>query len=71
VTCSPEQQKARLRARSTLTEEQIEARIRSQMPMEEKVKFGDFVIDNSGSIERTREQVRHVYQQLKICSGGL
>ena len=65
VICSPEQQKARLRKRSTLTEEQIEARIRSQMPMEEKVKFADFVIDNSGSVERTREQVEQVYQQLR------
>jgi dephospho-CoA kinase len=65
VTCSPEQQKTRLRTRSTLTEEQIEARIRSQMPMEEKVKFADFVIDNSGSVEQTREQVQDVYRQLR------
>jgi dephospho-CoA kinase len=65
VTCSPEIQRQRLRSRSTLSEEQIESRIRAQMPMEEKVKFADFVIDNSGSINETREQVRNVYSQLR------
>jgi dephospho-CoA kinase len=64
VICSPEIQKQRLRARSTLSEEQIDARIRSQMPMEEKVKFADFVVDNSGSIEATREQVERTYRAL-------
>src|ERR1041385_3701469 len=33
VTCTPEVQKSRLRARSGLTEDQIEARIGSQMPL--------------------------------------
>src|SRR5262249_52043075 len=36
VTCSPEIQRQRLRARSTLTEAEIESRIGAQMPMEEK-----------------------------------
>jgi dephospho-CoA kinase len=65
VTCRPEIQKQRLRARSTLSEEQIEARIRSQMPMEEKAKYADFVIDSSGPIAETREQVRAIYRQLR------
>jgi dephospho-CoA kinase len=68
VTCSSEIQKQRLRDRSTLTEEQIEARIQSQMPMEEKVKYADFVIDNSGSIDLTRLQVQQVYRQLRAAS---
>jgi len=66
VMCSPEIQRQRLRARSTLSEEEIESRIRSQMPMEEKVKYADFVIDNSGTIEQTREQVGLVYGQLRV-----
>jgi dephospho-CoA kinase len=65
VKCRPEIQRQRLRARSTLTEEEIESRIRSQMPMEEKVKYADFVIDNSGTVESTREQVGLVYGQLR------
>jgi dephospho-CoA kinase len=66
VTCSFEIQKDRLRARSTLSEDQIEARIRSQMPMEEKVKYADFVIDNSGSLANTRQQVEQVYERLCV-----
>ncbi len=67
VTCTPEVQKERLRKRTTLSESEIEARIRSQMPLEEKVKYADYVIDNSGSLAGTREQVRQVYEQLRAA----
>jgi len=50
VTCAPEIQRLRLLARSGLTEDEIEARIRSQMPIDEKVKYAHFAVDNSGSI---------------------
>src|SRR5262249_34296343 len=43
VACSAEEQRRRLRERSGLTEEQINSRIASQMPMQEKVKYADFV----------------------------
>jgi dephospho-CoA kinase len=65
VTCSPEVQRERLRERSNLTAEQIESRIASQMPMEDKVKFADFVIDNSGDPGATRQQVEAVYRKLR------
>ena len=65
VTCNAEIQKQRLRARSSLSDEQIEARIRSQMPLEEKVKYADFVIDNSGGFSRTRTQVEEVNAKLR------
>ncbi len=65
VTCTPEVQKQRLRARSGLSEEQIDARIRSQMPLEEKVKYADFVIDNSGTVSATRSQVVQVNSKLR------
>ena len=65
VTCSPEAQRERLRARSRLTTEQIEARIASQMPMEDKVRVADFVVDNSGEIEDTTRQVENVFHKLR------
>lgn len=65
VTCSPEVQKKRLMRRSGLKEDEIDARIRSQMPMSEKVKYADFVIDNSGDLPDTRGQVADVYSQLQ------
>jgi len=65
VTCSSDVRKRRLRERSALTEDEIDARIRSQMPVEEKVKFADFVIDNSGDLADTRRQVREVNSKLQ------
>jgi len=70
VTSSSELQKERLRARSALSDEEIESRIRSQMPNEEKIKYADFVIDNSGAIESTRVQVETVYRQLQETRHG-
>jgi dephospho-CoA kinase len=68
VTCSPEVQRQRLQERSRLTAQQIEARIASQMPLEEKLKFADFVVDNSDDIGRTRQQVREICRQLRAIA---
>jgi dephospho-CoA kinase len=68
VVCSPEEQRRRLRERSGLTEEQIEARIAAQMPMPEKAKFGDHVIDTNGTLDDTRSQVESVWHALKLYS---
>jgi dephospho-CoA kinase len=68
VTCPVAVQRQRLLDRSGLTPEQIDARIASQMPIEQKVKFADFVIDNSGDIGTTRQQVETVYRQLRALA---
>jgi dephospho-CoA kinase len=39
-------------------------RLRSQLPVEIKMRGSDFVIDNSKDLQGTREQVRMVYQEL-------
>jgi len=43
----------------------IRARLSRQMPLEEKRKFADFVIDTSGEKESTLRQTRAVYQALR------
>ena len=40
-------------------------RIRAQMPMDEKKKFSDFIIDNGGSIEKTKAQLDLIILQLE------
>ncbi|MEX2104544.1 MAG: dephospho-CoA kinase [Bacilli bacterium] len=50
-------QLARLVERDKLTIEEAKTRIGAQMPIEEKRKLADIVIDNSGEIEQTEEQV--------------
>ena len=65
VYAGPEQQLERLMARDNFTEAQALARIRSQMPLVEKRGYADYVIDNTGTRERTELQVRDVYAKLK------
>jgi dephospho-CoA kinase len=69
ASCTPEQQVARAVSRGTsgdhLTREEVENRLRRQMPLEEKVKYADYVIDTSGTKEHTLEQTRTVYASLR------
>ena len=60
IACSPEQQLARLMARNGLSEGEAHARIDSQMSLEQKRPFATWVIDNGGTLEATRAQVKKV-----------
>lgn len=64
VTCRPEQQLERLVRDRGLSPEEASIRIKAQPPAEEKVKFADVVIENSGTIEETREQVKREWERL-------
>jgi dephospho-CoA kinase len=63
--CTPEQQIERAMSRDHLTREETLARMSRQMPLEEKVKFADYVIDTSGAKEHTLAQTRVVYETLR------
>lgn len=65
VHCAPELQLERLMARDGLSREEAERRIRSQMPIDQKLPFADFLVDTSGSIELTLKQTDEVASQLK------
>jgi dephospho-CoA kinase len=69
VTCSAEQRVARFAARQKIDVEaarkEVERRMAAQLPDEEKIKAADYVIDNSGTLDKTREQVRSVWQELR------
>jgi len=63
--CLPAQQIERLMAKTGLSHEDAELRIAVQMPVEEKRKRADFLIDCSGSLENTRKEVGEVFSKLK------
>jgi dephospho-CoA kinase len=65
VTCTEEQQVARAMHRDHLEETEVRARLSRQMPLAEKQKFADFVIDTSGAKEETLRQTRTVYEALR------
>jgi dephospho-CoA kinase len=64
VTTDPATQLRRLVQRDGCTEEAARTRIASQMPLAIKARYGDYVIDNSGTREQTEARVREVYRSL-------
>ena len=74
VTCRPEQRVERLARRLGTSEEaaraEVARRMAAQISDEEKIKAADFVIDNSGSLDATEQQVREVFATLAQPSGG-
>jgi dephospho-CoA kinase len=65
VVCSEDQQIARAMHRDRITEEEARMRLERQMPLDEKRRFADYVIDSSGPKENTVEQTRAVYESLR------
>ncbi len=60
---------ARLMARDGVDREEALRKIRSQMPLAEKAKLADYVIDNSGEPAATAARVRAVHQALLADAG--
>ena len=58
-------QLTRLMSRNSLSEEVAQMRIKSQMSSEEKEKLGDFIIDNSNTLESTYQQIDEILNRLK------
>ena len=65
AVCSVEEQIRRSIKRDGVTREEVEARLRNQMSLEEKRKFADYVIDTSYTKEETVRRVREVYDSLR------
>jgi dephospho-CoA kinase len=64
TTCREEQQIQRLVSGRGMTRDSALARIRSQSPQEEKLANADTIIDTSGSLEQTEEQVERAWREL-------
>lgn len=68
VTCSDEQRIARFAARQKVDLEtarkEVARRMAAQLPESEKAKMANYVIDNSGTLDDTREQVRQVWAKV-------
>ena len=62
-------QLSRLMKRDSLSSAEAEKRINSQMPLDEKIKLADYVIDNSKSLEEVEKQVFQIYKKLIVERG--
>ena len=70
VTCQPEQRIERWAHKQNVDPErarqEVERRMAAQLPDEEKIAAADYVIDNSRSLQETSDQVRAVYEKLRV-----
>lgn len=66
VYVDAETQLQRLIARNNLSVEDAEARIRSQLPLADKIKLADAVIDNNGPIAETKKQLNEILVRFGI-----
>ncbi|HIU64326.1 MAG TPA: dephospho-CoA kinase [Candidatus Avacidaminococcus intestinavium] len=65
VALPVDKQIERVKLRSGLSKKDVEARIAVQMSLEEKKKYADVIIDNSGTWEETDKQILKAWERLK------
>ena len=68
VLVGMEVQIQRVMTRDNLEIHETMNRIKAQMPIDEKKKFADFIIDNEGSLENTKLQLDFIITQLERLS---
>ncbi len=65
VYADDDTQMERLMKRDLIGEEEARRKIAAQMPMDEKIRFGHKIIDNTGTPEETRIIVMDLWRELK------
>ncbi|MFP7171861.1 dephospho-CoA kinase [Terribacillus sp. 7520-G] len=70
VCVDPQVQLERLMLRNSLTEQEALDRIGSQMPLDDKAARADAIIDNNGSREETKEQLKQLLISWNIIGGA-
>jgi len=65
VVSASEQTQLRRLEEKGMSREDAQNRIKSQLPLEEKIKSADFVINNDGPLEVTKKQVEEIYSLLR------
>jgi dephospho-CoA kinase len=64
TACAPSTQITRVMARDGISEPEARARVAAQLPIEEKIRRADHVINTDGTFEQANQQVRKVYESL-------
>jgi len=64
VTAKRSQQIKRLQEKGTFSRTDILKRLRQQLPLKNKVRMADFVIDNTGTIRETEKQIKKIIRRM-------
>ena len=65
IACDEETQLDRIMAKNIFSREDAERRLQQQMPLEEKIKFADYVLHNDSGLSEFEEKVEVLFHQLK------
>ena len=65
VVSASEQTRLRRLEEKGMSRKDTRNRMKSQLPLEEKIKSADFVINNDGTPEETKRQVEEIYSSLR------
>ncbi len=71
VWVNQEVQISRVKKRDELTESQVLDRISSQMPLEEKKRYANFVLDNSNTLKETKTRLKDIFIKINRKYGGV
>jgi dephospho-CoA kinase len=70
VVYVPEQQQIeRLVERDGISRKEAAHMLKAQLPINEKLAYADFVVNNGGSMEETKKQVEEVWRELRRLQG--
>ena len=65
ITCKESIQISRIQLRDNLTKEQAISRMNSQMSQDEKIKYADYIIDNSGDTNNLKYKAEELIRYMK------
>ena len=65
VVYAPKELQLKRLIKKGMTREEAEKRIKAQMDIEDKIKYADFIIDNTGSLEELEQNVKQLYSILQ------
>jgi len=65
IACDKETQLQRIMAKNKFSREDAQRRLQQQMPLEEKIKFADYVLHNDSGLSELEEKVEALFHQLK------
>ncbi len=66
VVCDEPILRSRLKARNNFSDDEIDKRLQAQLSQKDKAERADRIIDNSASIENTRQQVLQLIEECKV-----
>ena len=65
ITCKESIQISRIQLRDNLTKEQAISRMNSQMSQDEKIKYADYIIDNSSDTNNLKHKAEELIRYMK------